>query len=318
MDLLSQVSASMRGDRPRWAHLTGHAAWACRFPQVPGAAFHFVLGGTASLTMPGVERTTLGAGSVALVPAGLPHRLAGGPTPAGDGAGAEEALSPELFDAAPGAFRIGAPGGPDGGQEPAAVLLSGYFPLDRSQCHPLLDDLPPVLHLPARPAQEAPLRGVLDLLRHEQDTPGMGSDAATGVLLDALFLYVLRSWYREHGAGTGWGPALNDPAISKVLCAMHNSPGLPWTVESLGSLAGLSRSAFARRFTDLVGSPPLAHLTRVRMVTAAQRLRQSDTTLSVIAQQAGYASEFAFSAAFKRAMGTAPSTYRRGAAAYAA
>ncbi|MFJ9034378.1 helix-turn-helix transcriptional regulator [Streptomyces sp. NPDC102274] len=87
---------------------------------------------------------------------------------------------------------------------------------------------------------------------------------------------------------------------------MHNSPGEPWTVERLGTVADLSRSAFARRYTELVGRPPLGHLTWVRMNAAAERLRKTDEPLSTVAQQVGYTSEFAFSSAFRREFGTHP------------
>jgi AraC-like DNA-binding protein len=82
-------------------------------------------------------------------------------------------------------------------------------------------------------------------------------------------------------------------------------------VESLAGRAGLSRAAFARRFTTLVGEPPLAYLTRWRMTTAAKLLREADIPLSTIAARSGYGSEFAFGKAFKREYGLAPGHYRR-------
>jgi AraC-like DNA-binding protein len=82
-------------------------------------------------------------------------------------------------------------------------------------------------------------------------------------------------------------------------------------VETLGAEAGLSRAAFARRFSALVGQPPLAYLTWWRMTTAARLLRETDSPLSTVAKQTGYTSEFAFARAFKREYGTAPGGYRR-------
>jgi transcriptional regulator GlxA family with amidase domain len=165
-------------------------------------------------------------------------------------------------------------------------VLSGVFPVDRNQCHPVVDDLPQAIHLPAR-------------LSHAAGHPAGVRHARV---------------VREHGADTRWGSVLNDPAISKVLCTMHNSPGEPWTVERLGTVADLSQFRIARRFTELVGRPPLGHLTWVRMNAAAERLRKTDEPLSAVAQQVGYTSEFAFSSAFRREFGIAPSGYRRQAA----
>jgi AraC-like DNA-binding protein len=93
--------------------------------------------------------------------------------------------------------------------------------------------------------------------------------------------------------------------------AMHGDPARPWTVGELAARTGLSRSAFARRFTALVGRPPLTYLGWWRMTMAAKRLRESDAPLSVVAKQIGYTSEFAFANAFKREYGIAPGRYRR-------
>jgi len=96
-----------------------------------------------------------------------------------------------------------------------------------------------------------------------------------------------------------------------ALARTRHRPGDAWTVESLGDSVGLSRAAFARRFTGLVGEPPLAYLTRWRMTTAAGLLRHSDTPISVVGDQVGYSSESAFAKAFKRAYGLPPGQYRR-------
>lgn len=130
----------------------------------------------------------------------------------------------------------------------------------------------------------------------------------------ALLLYILRVWYDEQparGNATGWAAALSDPAVTAALHAVHRAPSRPWTVATLAAEAGLSRAPFARRFAALVGTPPLGYLTWWRMTTAERLLGSSDAPLRSIAAQVGYASEFAFATAFKRAYGVAPGTYRR-------
>lgn len=188
------------------------------------------------------------------------------------------------------------------------TVVDVFVPIDRSRCHPIVNDLPGVIVLPT-PA--GPLGVTVDLVRTELTVSRLGADAVVAGLLDTVFLHVLRAWYEENGKTAGWGPALNDPAICAVLCSIHNDPGRAWTVESLGMEAGLSRAAFARRFKELVGQPPLTYLTWARPGTASQLLRDSDAPLSVVAQQVGYGSEFAFAAAFKREFGAAPGRYRR-------
>jgi AraC-like DNA-binding protein len=166
--------------------------------------------------------------------------------------------------------------------------------------------VPRRLHLPAGPA----LQAVIDLLAGELgergDTGGIGVTA----LLDLLFLHTLRAW----SATAGHPGALGDPAVSAALEAIHRDPARPWTVAALAAEGGLSRAPFARRFTVLTGRPPLSYLTWWRMTLAARLLRDSDAPLRVVARRVGYASEFAFAAAFKRRFGTAPGRYREAAA----
>ncbi|NUP39073.1 MAG: helix-turn-helix transcriptional regulator, partial [Streptomyces sp.] len=130
--------------------------------------------------------------------------------------------------------------------------------------------------------------------------------------------YILRGWIEDRSADeargldrAGWATALTDPAVGTALEAVHDEPGRAWTVEELGARGGLSRSAFARRFTALVGMPPLTYLTWWRMTSAGRLLLSGDAPLSAVAQQVGYVSEFAFAKAFKREYGIAPGRYRR-------
>lgn len=95
-------------------------------------------------------------------------------------------------------------------------------------------------------------------------------------LIDMLLLYVLRAWLDEQPSDTiGWANALRDPAITTTLRQIHRHPDKPWTVVDLATQAGLSRAAFAKRFTTIVGQTPLAYLTWWRMTTAARMLRES-------------------------------------------
>jgi AraC-like DNA-binding protein len=107
------------------------------------------------------------------------------------------------------------------------------------------------------------------------------------------------------------GAALHDPGVAAALQAMHAEPERPWTVATLAAAARMSRAAFARRFTGLVGQPPLRYLTWWRMTTAARLLRARDTPLDAVAASVGYTSTFAFSTTFKRRFGTTPARYRR-------
>jgi AraC-like DNA-binding protein len=92
---------------------------------------------------------------------------------------------------------------------------------------------------------------------------------------------------------------------------LHNNPAEPWTVAGLAAEIGISRAALARRFTDLVGEPPMSYLTGWRLDLAADLLREPDATVGAVARQVGYGSPFALSAAFKRVRGVSPREHRR-------
>jgi AraC-like DNA-binding protein len=200
------------------------------------------------------------------------------------------------------------------GTPATTVTLCGAYQLGPARAHPLLTGLPQIVHLPARLGKRPELRAAVDLLGSELDQRRPGADAVIPALLDTLLLYILRAWFDEQsarGAATGWAAALRDPAIATALDSIHRDPAAPWTVERLGAQAGLSRAAFARRFTAMAGRPPLTYLTWWRLTIAARILRDSDAPLSTVAKQAGYGSEFAFAAAFKRQYGAPPGKYRR-------
>ncbi|MFE2326186.1 AraC family transcriptional regulator [Streptomyces sp. NPDC059385] len=309
MDVLSDVVAVTRAGRPRSAHVRWHAPWGQEFAPVPGSAgFQMILQGSCWLLPENAEPVRLGAGDVVFLPHGSGHTLADSP---------ETLLSApvcgpddhQMYDAyaSDSVDRSG-----DGG--PVTVVLCGAYQLDPSRAHPLLLTLPDLIHLRADAHGHAELRSAVALLASELENPRLGADAVVPALLDTLLLYILRVWFAEQpagGAATGWAAALNDAQVTAALQAIHRDPAAPWTVAKLAVEAGLSRASFARRFASLIGQPPLGYLTWWRMTTAARLLRTSDAPLRSIAAQVGYASEFAFAHAFKRAYATPPGAYRR-------
>ena len=306
MDILTTVLASMRTGRPAAVRTEAQAPWGLRFRQIAGAGFHVVLHGTCWLIAPeGAPQHTpiaLSPGDVVFLRSGRGHILADDP-----GSPVEDFKPEHREQSSPiGTIRIAGRGGP------RVSLLCGAYQLDLAGPHPLLRDLPEIVHLPARHGRRSTLSSTIDLLGAELEDPRPGSDGIIAALIDALLLYVLRAWLDDQPQATpeGWAAALTDPAIAVALLAIHREPAHGWTVETLGRQASMSRAAFARRFTALVGEPPLAYLTRWRMIVAAQLLRDTDATLSAIAVRTGYASEYAVGKAFKRAYGMPPSAYR--------
>ena len=308
MDVLSDVITVMRTGQPRSARVAWHAPWAQRFASVPGAAgFQIVLQGSCWLLLPDADPVPLAAGDVVFRPHGRGHTLAD--NPATPPAPACDPSDPQALQR----YATGTVGTPAGAGIPATVTLCGAYELDPARAHPLLDDLPELIRLPAHLGRHPELRATVDLLATELERPRLGTDAIIPALLDTLLLHILRTWLDQNPtpATTGWAAALNDPATTAALQAIHRDPARPWTVATLAAEAGLSRAPFARRFTTLLGQPPLSYLTWWRMTTAARLLRESDAPLRIIAQQAGYSSEVALAAAFKRQYGLTPGRYRR-------
>jgi AraC-like DNA-binding protein len=123
----------------------------------------------------------------------------------------------------------------------------------------------------------------------------------------------VRTWMdTDPAARTGWLGALADPRIGRALALVHRDPAREWTVAELAGELAMSRSAFAARFTELVGEPAMQYVTRWRMSVALDGLRRDDVTVAQLAGRLGYRSEAAFSRAFKRVVGTSPGAVRRG------
>jgi AraC-like DNA-binding protein len=179
--------------------------------------------------------------------------------------------------------------------------------------HPLMTELPEVVHLPSRVGSHHELRAAIDLLAGELDEVRPGSCIALPSLLNLLLVYIIRSWMAETTSGT-WPTALGDPVAAAALRAIHSKPAAPWSIDRLAAEAGVSRPTLARRFTTLVGRTPMAYLTWWRVILAATLLRDTSETLATIAHRVGYASPYALSHAFEREFGITPGRYRTKAA----
>ena len=204
------------------------------------------------------------------------------------------------------------PAGPpldmDEAPEGSTALLVAEFPVRGEVGGRLLDVLPPVLVVPADPSCE----DVLDFIATEIRAQRPGQQVVLERLLEWVLVCTLRAWFDSpSSAAPAWYHAMSDPIVGVALRAIHDDHAQPWTVASLASAAGVSRASLAKRFTDLVGEPPLAYITGWRMAVAADLLADPSSTVSGIARQVGYADTFGFSAAFKRTRGVSPSDFRR-------
>jgi AraC-like DNA-binding protein len=146
----------------------------------------------------------------------------------------------------------------------------------------------------------------------ESKQPRMGGECVLGRLSELMFVDVVRRYLETLPADrTDWLAGLRDPFVGRALTAFHRNPARAWTIESLARNAGLSRSGLAERFTQFVGQPPMQYLTSWRMQLAANQLLSGMESVAAIASRVGYESEAAFSRAFKKAVGTPPSQWRK-------
>ncbi|MER5317868.1 AraC family transcriptional regulator [Streptosporangium roseum] len=192
---------------------------------------------------------------------------------------------------------------PDG----STMMITGTYQMHGEISRRLLAALPALLVLP-EDAWDCPL---IPLLGDEIVKDEPGQEAVLDRLLDLLLIAVLRAWFsRPEAEAPAWYRAHSDPVVGRALRMLHNNPAHPWTVAALAAGTGVSRASLARRFTDLVGEPPMAFLTGWRLAMAADLLRETDATIGAVARQVGYGSSFALSTAFKRVLGVSPQEHR--------
>ncbi|MFJ5898079.1 AraC family transcriptional regulator [Streptomyces sp. NPDC093064] len=195
--------------------------------------------------------------------------------------------------------------------EGSAVMLSGTYLAPSEIGRRLLSTLPAVVVRPAGEGND-PLIG---LLAEEMARDEPGQELVLDRLLDLLLVNVLRGWLADPDSrAPAWYRAQSDPVVGPALRLLHDNPAHSWTVESIARKVGVSRAQLARRFTAVVGEPPMAYLADWRLTLAADLLREPDTTVAMVARQVGYSSGFALSSAFKRVRGLSPQEYRAQAA----
>jgi AraC-like DNA-binding protein len=158
------------------------------------------------------------------------------------------------------------------------------------------------------------IESVLRLMAAEARELRPGGEAVITRLGDILVIQAIRSWIEtDPAARTGWLGALQDRQIGRAMSLIHRDPSRAWTVASLADEIAMSRSAFAARFTELVGEPAMRYVTRWRMQVAHEALASEGATVAELADRLGYRSEAALARAFKRVMGVPPGAVKRSA-----
>jgi AraC-like DNA-binding protein len=198
------------------------------------------------------------------------------------------------------------------GDGAATQLVCGFLGCDARPFNPLLQSLPRLLHVPRAPGGEGATDAFMRFALLETREQRVGAAGILSRLGELMFAELVRRHIESLPEdGRGWLAGLRDRHVGKALALMHAEPGKGWTLENLAREAGLSRSAFAARFSNYIGLAPMQYLTRWRLQLAASQLSDGESSIAVIAERAGYESEAAFSRAFRKAVGMPPAAWRR-------
>lgn len=314
MDALSEVLRLIRLQGALFLHGRFHEPWCVDAPRgadmapvlCPGAPqlaiLHLVLEGRCWIRLrSGGEPVELRRGDVALLPGGAAHLI-------GSGTGhapveLQHAVPVKLPELAPVRY---------GGDGEMTLLACGWFAYESGGPNPLLDALPPLLHvvLGNRPAGAWVEQSVRYALQ-EAAAGQPGSSVIAAKVAESMFVETLRAYLECLPAQeSGWLAGVRDANVGRCLALMHAQPGRDWTLQALAREAHVSRSVLAQRFSELLGMPPMQYLKRWRLASAARMLNGERANIGQIAQAVGYESEASFSRAFKSEFGMPPGSWR--------
>ncbi len=310
MDALAGLLDGPRAQRAFLLKVALRPPWSLRIADEAPLALFTLLDGDARLVHPGADEPVhLEAGDIVVTRGPDHYTLADredrAPTmTVGPGGDCRDADGRRLADA----LRLGVRAWGNDPQGPTTLLTGTYAQTGEVGAR-LLRALPPLLVL----RRSDRLAALVDLLAHEVGRDEPGQEAVLDRLLDLLLITALRTWFaRPDAAPPAWYAASADRVVGRAVALLQHNPAHPWTVAALAAATGVSRATLARRFTDLVGEPPMAFLTGWRLALAADLLRDPDATVAAVARQVGYGSPFALSTAFKRAHGVSPRDHRAG------
>ena len=260
------------------------------------------MGETGRTAESGSEALLLQPGSLALVPHGQGHRIfseAGVATP--DVLELDRQQVSDRYEI----LRHGQ-------GEKHTTMICGALRFTHPAARTLINALPQTLLIDALHSQMDWMQSTLRLMAAETKEPRPGGEAVITRLGDILVVQAIRAWIEtDPAARTGWLGALKDRHIGRAIALIHRDPANAWTVATLADQVAMSRSAFAARFTELVGEPVMQYVTRWRMYVAVDALKEQDASVAEVASRLGYQSEAAFSRAFKRVISVSPGAIRR-------
>jgi AraC-like DNA-binding protein len=268
-------------------------------------SYHLVTSGRWWAIPAGGAPVRLETGDVIVFPGGVPHVMCSDPKVLPGPAFDVRAIPPPQQ----WPYRIvGDTAGPE-----RLGIVCGFLGCDVRPFNPLLAALPPTMVVSDRNgANNGWLGQFVRLAVAEVGDKRAGGDSVLGRLSELMFVEAVRRHIDSLPAEqTGWLAGLRDRSVGRALTLLHGQPARPWTLEELAREVGVSRSSLADRFLHFVGQPPMQYLAQWRMQVAAGLLANGGASLAEVAADVGYASEAAFSRAFKKVVGEPPAAWRR-------
>lgn len=306
MDAFTDVVQLLRPKTVLMGAMVAHGDWGVQVPAQPGPMLYLVTAGACWFWADGGEALRVRAGDFILSANPVKDVFLSGP-------GERPVLSDDAFKArhmVDGEIRIG-----EAGQGEATRILGGVIFCEETNADLLSEMMPRLVHVQGGDGPGARLATLVALIREEAAQSGPGSDLILSRLIEVLLIETLR---REAARlpHPGMLRGLADPQLARALADIHANVRRGWTIAELAQKAGMSRSAFARRFSEAVGLAPVEYLLRWRMALAKDALSQGRGSLEEIAETIGYRSASAFSTAFSRKVGCPPSEYARSRTAH--
>ena len=200
----------------------------------------------------------------------------------------------------------------DTGTHHETQLICGHFAFDDDARHPLINALPAHIHI-QNYGQSAGIwmENNLKVIGSEAGQDTLGSDLIALKMSEIIYAQAIRTFLSKDGNRDHRLAGYSDPAIARVLKAIHDDPGNQWTIDNLSRVAGLSRTSLSNKFSSLLSTTPLGYITQWRMQVARKRLIDTNSTIIEIAEGVGYQSEASFGRIFKKHFGIGPAGYRR-------
>lgn len=280
--------------------ISGAGSWSVRYAAYGHPGFSLILEGSCWLSVADQEPLWLEPGDFVMLPA----------TPSFSMASNLEALRNPVATSADAGRTTELRHG-DQNAAPSVRMLGGYFLFDPTNARLLLSLLPAVVHIKATDSGADRLAWITRAVGDEATSMRPGRDPILVRLAEIMLIEALRWRPAKASQMTGLLAGLADTQIANALRAFHEDVSRKWTVESFAHVAGMSRASFAEKFSRTLGVAPMDYVTRWRMALAKDLLRHDDTSLTQVATIIGYQSASAFSTAFSRYVGQAPSGFAR-------